>query len=64
LGARDRALLRDQHRITRRQAAAAIIDLDSRSRHFMAASLLETIAVSVGVTRTPAGLQIAADIAA
>jgi SEC-C motif-containing protein len=54
------ARLRDQHRITRRQAAAAIIDLDSRSTRFIAASLLEAVALSAGVTHTPGGLEIAA----
>ena len=58
------ARLRDQHRITRRQAAAAIIDLDSRSTRFIAASLLEAVALSVGATHTPGGLEIAAEIAA
>jgi len=52
--------LRDQHRIDRRQAAAAIVDLDSRSTRFIAASLLEAVALSVGATRTPGGLEIAA----
>lgn len=52
--------LRDQHRINRRQAAYAILDLDSRSRRFVGASLLEAVAVSVGVSRTPGGLHIAA----
>jgi hypothetical protein len=52
--------LRDQHRINRRQAAAAILDLDSRSTRFIGASLLEAVAVSVGASRTPGGLQIAA----
>ena len=56
--------LRNHHRIDREQAAAAIIDLDSRSTRFIAASLLETIALSVGVTHTPGGLQIATEIAA
>jgi len=56
--------LRDQQRITRLQAAAAILDLDSRSTRFIAASLLEAVALSVGVTRTPGGLNIAAAIAA
>jgi hypothetical protein len=56
--------LRDQHRIAREQAAAAIIDLDSRSTRFIAASLLEAVALSAGVTHTPGGLQIAAEIAA
>src|ERR1019366_4372758 len=52
--------LRDQHRINHRQAAAAIIDLDSHSTRFIAASLLEAVAVSIGVSHTPGGLQIAA----
>jgi len=52
--------LRDQHRIARRQAAYAIYDLNSHSTRFIAASLLEAVAVSVGVNRTPSGLQIAA----
>ncbi len=52
--------LRDQHRINRRQAAAAILDLDSHSTRFIAASLLEAIALSVGASQTPNGLQIAA----
>src|SRR3954467_6762378 len=52
--------LRDQNRINRRQAAYALLDLDSRSTRFIAASLLEAVAVSIGVNRTPGGLQIAA----
>jgi hypothetical protein len=52
--------LRDQHRVNPRQAAAAILDLDSRSTHFIAASLLEAVAISIGASRTPGGLQIAA----
>jgi hypothetical protein len=52
--------LRDQHRINRRQAAYALLDLDSRSTTFIAASLLEAVAVSIGVNRTPGGLEIAA----
>jgi len=52
--------LRDQHRITRQQAAAAILDLDSRSTRFVGASLLEAVARSVGASRTPGGLEIAA----
>jgi hypothetical protein len=54
------ARLRDQHRINRRQAAYALLDLDSRSTRFIGASLLEAVAVSVGVNRTPGGLHIAA----
>jgi hypothetical protein len=56
--------LRNHHRIDREQAAAAIIDLDSRSTRFITASLLDAVALSVGVTHTPAGFQIAAKIAA
>jgi hypothetical protein len=52
--------LRDQHRINRRQAAYALLDLDSPSTRFIGASLLEAVAVSVGVSHTPGGLQIAA----
>ena len=46
--------------ITRRQAAAAIVDLDSRSTRFITASLLEAVALSVDASRTSGGLQIAA----
>ncbi len=52
--------LRDQQRIRPLQAAYAIYDLTTPSTRFIAASLLETVAVSVGVNRTPSGLQIAA----
>jgi hypothetical protein len=52
--------LRDQHHINRRQAAYALLDLDSRSTRFIGASLLEAVAVSVGISRTPGGLHIAA----
>jgi hypothetical protein len=52
--------LRDQHHINARQAAHALLDLDSRSTRFTAASLLEAVAVSIAVNRTPGGLQIAA----
>jgi hypothetical protein len=52
--------LRDRHRIDRRQTAAAILDLDSRSTRFIAASLLEAVAISVGVEQTPGGLHLAA----
>ena len=53
------ARLRDDQRITRRQAAAVILDLDSRSTRFVAASLLDAVALSAGVTCTPGGLEIA-----
>ena len=52
--------LRDQYHINRHQAAYALLDLDSRSTRFTAASLLEAVAVSVGANRTPGGLHIAA----
>ena len=52
--------LRDQRRIDRRQAAYAIFDLNSRSTRFIAASVIEAVAVSVGSSRTPGGLLIAA----
>jgi hypothetical protein len=52
--------LRETGRLNRRQAAAALLDLDSRSTRLIAASLLEAVAVAVGVSQTPAGLRIAA----
>jgi len=52
--------LRDQQRLNRRQAAAALLDLDSRSTRFIAASLLDAVAISVGIESTPGGLHLAA----
>ncbi len=52
--------LRAQHRLTRTQAAYAIYHLNTQSQHLLAASLTHTIAVTVGASRTPSGLQIAA----
>jgi SEC-C motif len=52
--------LRAQRRLTRTQAAYAIYHLNTRSQHLLAASLTHTIAITVGASRTPAGLQIAA----
>jgi len=52
--------LRDQHRLNRHQAAYALLDLHTPSTRFIAASLLEAVAVSIGVHRTPGGLHIAA----
>lgn len=52
--------LRNQRRINRRQAAYALLDLHTKSTRFIAASLLEAVAVSIGVNRTPGGLHIAA----
>lgn len=52
--------LRDQRRIGRRQAAYALLDLHTPSTRLVAASLLEAVAVQIGVHRTPGGLHIAA----
>jgi hypothetical protein len=52
--------LRDQRRINHRQAAYALLDLHTGSTRLIAASLLEAVAVSIGVNRTPGGLHIAA----
>ncbi|HET7378822.1 MAG TPA: SEC-C metal-binding domain-containing protein [Gaiellales bacterium] len=52
--------LRDQNRIGHRQAAFALLNLHSNSNRFIAASLLEAVAVHTGVKRTPGGLKIAA----
>ena len=52
--------LRDQHRINSRQAAAASLDLDSRSTRFIGAGLLQAVAISVGADHTPGGLHLAA----
>lgn len=56
------ALLRlhDQGRLPWSLTAYAIYHLNTRSQHLLAASLTHTIAVSIGASRTPAGLQIAA----
>jgi hypothetical protein len=52
--------LRSQRKIRRTQAAYAIYHLNTPSQHLLAASLTHTIAVAVGASRTPGGLQIAA----
>lgn len=54
------ARLRDQQRIRPTQAAYAIYDLSTASQRLLAASLIHTISVEVGASRTPGGLQIAA----
>jgi SEC-C motif len=46
--------------IDRRLGATALIDLASASRLTLRASLLEAVAVEVGVARTPAGILLAA----
>ena len=52
--------LRDQHRIGRRQAAYALLNLHTNGRRLIAASLMEAVAIQVGAKRTPGGVQIAA----
>jgi len=48
--------LADGGRIAPDVVAAAMVDLDSRSRALMRASLLEALCLSVGAARTPSGL--------
>jgi hypothetical protein len=52
--------LRDQRRLTRTQAAYAICHLNTRSRYLLGAGVMHTVAVAVGASRTPGGLQVAA----
>jgi SEC-C motif len=52
--------LRDQQRVRPTHAAYAIYDLSTPSQRLLAASLIHTISVEVGASRTPGGLQIAA----
>jgi hypothetical protein len=52
--------LRDSGRLDSREAAAALLDLDSPSTWFIEVSLLEAVAVAVGVSETPGGLRVAA----
>lgn len=40
-------------------AALAVVDLASRSQEFVRSSLIEAVAVSVGITPTPSGLVVA-----
>ncbi len=47
-------------RVERRVAAVAVIDLASGSSALLRSSLLESLAVSVGAARTPAGLLVVA----
>jgi hypothetical protein len=42
------------------QEGNALLDLSTRSTRFVAASVLEAVAVSAGIGRTTGGLQIAA----
>jgi hypothetical protein len=52
--------LRDTERLDSLLAAAAIIDLDSRSRILLNACLIHAAFIHTGVTRTPGGLRFAA----
>jgi hypothetical protein len=52
--------LRDTGKLTPRQAAAAIIDLESRSQTLLRASLINAVFIKIGQMRTPAGLRLAA----
>jgi hypothetical protein len=52
--------LRDAGKLTTRQAAAAIIDLESNSQALLRASLIHAIFINTGRMRTPAGLRLAA----
>ncbi|MFZ0378443.1 MAG: SEC-C metal-binding domain-containing protein [Solirubrobacteraceae bacterium] len=52
--------LRDSGKLTSRQAAIAIIDLDSDSQLLIRASLINAIFIHAGLMHTPAGLRLAA----
>lgn len=52
--------LRDTKRLDSLLAAAAIIDLDSRSRILLNASLIQAAFIHTGIARTPGGLRLAA----
>ena len=52
--------LRDTKRVDSLLAAAAIIDLDSRSRTLLHASLVHAAFINTGRLRTPGGLRLAA----
>ena len=52
--------LRDSGKLSRRQAAAAIIDLESRSQTLIRASLINAVFIKIGRMRTPGGLTLAA----
>ena len=52
--------LRDSGKLTSRQAAMAMIDLDSDSQLLIGASLINAIFIRAGLVDTPAGLRFAA----
>jgi hypothetical protein len=58
--ARATLTLRDSRRLDPLAAAAAIIDLDSRSRLLLRASLIHAAFIHAGRLRTPGGLRLAA----
>ena len=52
--------LRDRGLLTPREAAAAILDLDSSSKRVIECSVVEAIALAAGAVTTPGGLKLAA----
>jgi hypothetical protein len=52
--------LRDTGKLSPRQAAAAIIDLESKSQTLIRSSLINAIFIKTGRMRTPGGLRVAA----
>lgn len=52
--------LRDTGKLSGRQAAAAIIDLENKSQTLIRASLINAIFIKTGQMRTPGGLRLAA----
>jgi hypothetical protein len=52
--------LRDTEKLSPRQAAAAIIDLESRSQALLRASLINAVFIKTGQMQTPGGLRLAA----
>jgi len=52
--------LRDTGKLSPRQAAAAIIDLESKSQTLIRASLINAVFIKTGRMRTPGGLRLAA----
>jgi SEC-C motif len=52
--------LRDAGKLSHRQAAAAIIDLESESQALIRASLINAVFIKTGQLRTPGGLRLAA----
>lgn len=57
--ARSVLALRDEGRIDRHLAAAALVDLDSKASALLESAVVEALVVSVGAAPTPAGLVVA-----